>query len=343
MKFTDIENDKFIKLRHSNSENMSFIHVNYSKGATFRETEFIKRASDPNDISKVCRGLFLDDNKKPVVSPLRKALYMRNIQENIDSGKKYDVITKTNGFMLNITIDYRYSKTNPNLLFSTTGRIQEWGDSCDSATSKFTQLGINIFDISVDYGDFINTFNLSDLKSFIDRYKSEDNNNCYTLTFEACSKVDQHIVTEETGLYIIGADSPSTILVNKDRTYNRTLHSLMDEFAGMFPGILKHEFCEDVELCEIINPAHTHEGFVVYGYDADDLLPYKFKSIYYTTKKFAIRKSTAKMLTYSSVLPEWVDSEMFKKFVTEVTKIEDRSGKLLTEFEKFNLFDRMFS
>lgn len=205
------------------------------------------------------RGLVVDADYNVIVKPFTKVFnYMEN-GTTMDRDELCTYVKKINGFMGVAT--YR-PDISDKLIYSTTGSLDS--DFVDLVEKWIEPLSENIKRMGHPGRSYI---------------------------FEICDPSDPHIIKEEPGAYLIGAN---LVVDNKVRRYTE---AELDIFCGQMGGIglgLKRpiwgtcvRFSDVVGLSKVCQ----HEGFMVYGSKA-----MKIKSPYYLTTKFLARCNSDKLL-----------------------------------------------
>lgn len=225
-----------------------------------------------NDFLLECRGLVLDQDNNVVSRPLKKIFnYGVEARAPRISDNKYVLATrKINGYMLAATIH------NDQLVVSTTGSLDSW---------------------FADYGRNIIQSNTPLLENILKK------NQNYTYIFEVSAQEDPHIITEENGLYLIGArDKITGELDTIEIPYLSNTLKFCEVFRLKQVPIMELQFSELKEQVKIAK----HEGFVFYTVDG---ISSKIKSPYYLTKKMLMRSKMDKILSKDA--KEYIDEEFY--------------------------------
>lgn len=213
-----------------------------------------------NPLLNECRGLVVDADYNVVIKPFTKIF---NYQENgttIDPEEACLVVRKINGFMACATYNPDVSKE---LIISTTGSLD----------SDFVTLA----------SKYLSGY-LSAIKTVYDGIVKLGKNHSLTIIFEICDPSDPHIIEEEAGAYLIGANYNGYQYPEWD----------LDLFAPQLAGCHR-PFSNEMKFSEVLEEAKhcDHEGFMVYGQESGTGL--KLKSPFYKITKFLARASGKKL------------------------------------------------
>lgn len=200
-----------------------------------------------------CRGLVVDQDYNVIVKPFTKVFNRFENGTDIPLDEEVVATRKVNGFMGCAT--YRPGVSHSRVIYSTTGSLD----------SPFV--------------DLIKK-HVKPLEDQIKKFPGT------TFIFEIVDASDPHIIPEEEGAWLIGANTYC------DGGIFPVMESVLDAVATMFackrPGTLAAPFSDIVRVANECK----HEGFMVYG--PSGVL--KLKSPYYLTTKFLARASDKKLM-----------------------------------------------
>lgn len=250
------------------------------------------------------RGIVLDAEGGVVIHPFTKIFNYGENNTTLDHSKKIKWVRKINGFLAAA----RWYKDS--LLVSSTG----------SLTSDYVKLAHQV--ITKDVGhQCVLWASLHE----------------YTLLFEICDPSDPHIVTEETGAYLIGMREMKT---------GRMMSEHFCDWVAAKIGCLRPEhgealFSEVVKWSKVCD----HEGFMIRSLETGELL-LKLKSLHYLTKKFLMRMGGNKvdfMYDQTDKLKETLDEEFYSvvDFITQ--NISKEYWKALTDQERRETLEGFFN
>lgn len=230
-----------------------------------------------------CRGTIVDEEFTVVARPFTK-IYNYGIEQNAPVIAPDEVVTafrKVNGFMVSVTW------YNNDILVSTTGSLT--GDHIDMARE------------------------LIDIEKFRETCSNNPN---ITFMFECVHPADPHIITEQTGMYLLGYRNNSWDSVVE---YNP---EHLSEYGHKFGCFITEVY--RLSLDELLQCAKSvvHEGFVFYTADGRSS---KIKSPFYLVSKWLARKfDVSKVLTDRKNIDE------------EFYGLLDEIGKDVTQFNSMN-------
>jgi hypothetical protein len=219
---------------------------------------FYKNLWHVNPLLLECRGLVVDVDYNVIVKPFTKVFNYGENGTTIDRDEKCEWVRKVNGFLGVVTYDSRISTTD--LIYSTTGSLDS--DFVDLIAKHVEPLKGAILD---------NIVGSSGLKT--------------TLLFEICDPADPHIIMEEPGAWLIGADL----------YYGFKLREITIDIIATMIGAKRPEkgYGRFSEIVKMANEC-KHEGYMVYGMESETAL--KIKSPYYLISKFLARAGDKKLM-----------------------------------------------
>lgn len=219
---------------------------------------------------EMCRGLVVDCDYNIIIRPFTKIYNRFERDTNFDDDDIVTAAEKKNGFMAAVT----YVESERDCVVSTTG-------SLDSDYVALAKMYVE------PYFPYI-----------IDVYYRTGNSRPFTWLFEICSPDDPHIIPENEGAWLIGA---------QHCTYNdfKLPEGVLDRHAydmnAPRPKWYRVRFgslCDELKDCR-------HEGYVVHHDDGRSL---KMKSPYYLVSKFLARCGVNK-LDHILKHPDWTMPE----------------------------------
>ena len=213
-----------------------------------------------NEYLEECRGTVVDKDFNVVTRPFTK-IYNYGIDKDapvFHEDTPVTAIRKVNGFLVNVSF---YQN---DLIITTTGAAQ--GPHVDMAKEYISQIKNYVFNVFED--------------TLLE--------NC-TLMFECVHPEDPHIISEKSGLYLIG--------IRENKWDSDVIHDkyLIDVVAYLL-SVKTPNFYEGVTIKSLKECTYhaDHEGYVFYTEDGQAA---KMKSPYYLNKKLLARiTSTEKLL-----------------------------------------------
>jgi hypothetical protein len=224
---------------------------------------FHKNLWHVNDFLLECRGLVVDKDYNIIVKPFTKVFNYGENGTMIDRDEDCQWVRKVNGFLGVVTYDANISETD--LIYSTTG-------SLDS----------DFVDLIAKQVDPMKEAILNTVVGRVGKFKT-------TLMFEICDPSDPHIVPEQEGAWLIGAD----FYINNSFGFHGAKEAGLDVIAAMIGA--KRPESGYARFSDIVKMANEckHEGFMVYGTESNTAL--KIKSPYYLITKFLARAGARKL------------------------------------------------
>ena len=221
-----------------------------------------------------CRGLVVDDNYNVVIKPFTKVFNYQEKDTTIPLDEYCSVVRKINGFMACVTIN---TSSTDDFIISTTGSLDS--DFVDLARKHIEPLKDKLIEFVGD--------------------------NKVSFLFEICDEADPHIIKEEYGAWLIGAN-----VYGHDNEITSISEYLLT-FASKFIGC-KRPITYIMKFSDVLEMNRTceHEGFMVIGKDTT----LKLKSPYYLITKFLSRMNETK---FNSMVSHGYKATVFQKFDEE--------------------------
>lgn len=317
-----------------NKNSLNLVRYGYDKKYVMRNQFFVdlhKNSSEDDLHHLYDRGRFEYLDGTTLVTPLPKAVYLS--KDMLSEYDEFLVMKKTNGFLLNVTINLNENE----LYFSTTGNIIAHKDRhlLNDNDNQFLQFGVEMFNSYIDKNHFIDLFVNSNLQTALNTIG--DHNNIYTLSFECVHPDDMHIVEETLGLYLLSANTEANLkyrLMGFELDY---LHESLKSFAEEV-GCFKNElFSADFdELSELLGEPNSSEGYIVYVINDESAVEYiqKFKTDYYSAKKFLMRSKIEKIeemiVSDQKLRDSYLNENMVRTIYSKLSKDDFK--------DKFTLF-----
>jgi hypothetical protein len=243
-----------------------------------------------------CRGTVIDEEDNVIVLPFKKVFNLGENGTTVDPERMVTCPVKVNGFMLAVTQTEKYG-----LIVSTTGTLD----------SEFAVMGRKWVETLNQEGFILNA----------------------TYLFEVCDKTDPHIVDEEEGIYLIGAQwNYESILVKE---------SMLDTHAGELRA--KRPQTVNCRFSELdMNP--VHEGYMIRDYFTQEVLA-KHKTPFYLVKKAIMRmgvKRASLMFNNPNEFKKQIDEEYYElhKFIIAKYSMEEYID--FTQEERRTIFEGYF-
>lgn len=247
-----------------------------------------------------CRGTVVDEDYNIISRPFTKVFNYKENGTTLDPDTPVLATRKVNGF-LGVLTAY---KGEP--LFSTTG----------SLSGEYVDLARNVITKQLGGEQRVKDFLLHERTRSIlsEKYAAaEDLMGEFTYMFEICSPLDQHIVYEHPGAYIIGVRRNNKVGLTEELLSEYALDALADRWGFLRPVTYKTTFGGVLELVK----THTRDKAEIEGYMIRrDQYPcnqhiMKIKTPLYLAKKFVMRGGNKKW----DLL--WAHPEVTKKHVDE--------------------------
>jgi len=244
-----------------------------------------------------CRGTVVDEEDNVIVLPFKKVFNLGENGTSVDPERMVTCPIKVNGFMLAVTQTEDYG-----LIVSTTGTLD----------SSFAELGKKWVDTLNRDGFLLNG----------------------TYLFEVCDITDKHIVDEDEGIYLIGAqwNYESNLVVEG------TLDKHAEVLGAKRPDVVTCKFSE-------LNLDVKHEGFMIRCYKTGEVLA-KSKSPYYLVKKALLRmggKRANLMFNHPKAFKQQIDEEYYDlhEYIIDKYSLEEYIN--FTQDERRTIFEEYFN
>jgi len=226
-----------------------------------------------------CRGTVIDENHNVIVNPFKKVFNLGENKKTVPKDIRVQAIVKVNGFMLCVTKTEKYG-----IIVSTTGTLD----------SDFVALGQK----------WVDTLNTDKLIENV------------TYSFEVCDESDQHIVPEEYGIYLIGAQW--------NTENNLVTEELLDKHAEFLGAMRPHH--EWYDSIDDLDTYVEHEGFMIRNTYGVTLV--KIKSPHYLVTKALLRMGKTRtnlMFNEPKKFKQQIDEEFYDlhEFVIDKYTPED--------------------
>lgn len=244
-----------------------------------------------------CRGTVVDEEDNVIVLPFKKVFNLGENGTKVDPERMVACPVKVNGFMLAVTQTEKYG-----LIVSTTGTLD----------SSFAELG----------------------KKWVATLNKEELLLNGTYLFEVCDKTDKHIVDEEEGIYLIGAqwNYESNLVVES------TLDKHAEKLGAKRPDVVTCKFKElDLNV--------EHEGFMIRCAESGVVLA-KSKSPHYLVKKALLRmggKRANLMFNHPKSFKQQIDEEYYELHEYIVDKYSLEEYITFTQDKRRNIFEEYFN
>jgi len=244
-----------------------------------------------------CRGTVVDEEDNVIVLPFKKVFNLGENGTKVDPEREVVCPVKVNGFMLAVTNTEKYG-----LIVSTTGTLD----------SEFAELG----------------------RKWVDTLNKEELLLNGTYLFEVCDKTDKHIVEEDEGIYLIGAQW--------NYESNLVVESTLDIHAEMLgakrPKVITCAF-KDLDM------KVKHEGFMIRDYFTGEVLA-KTKSPFYLVKKALLRmggKRANLMFNHPKAFKQQIDEEYYDlhEYIIDKYSLEEYIN--FTQDERRTIFEEYFN
>lgn len=276
-----VENNPKLVTRKQSTRYRNLYVIKYTRDV------FYSALWSSNDLLIECRGLIVDADYNMVVKPFTKVF---NYQENGTTMHPDQICTavrKINGFMCAVTLDYDNSY---DLIISTTGSLDS--DFVDLAYKHIKP-----------YEDVIRE------KFVLNLAKPEK----VTLLFEICDESDPHIIKEEYGAWLIGANC----YIHENEHAINVYESVLDRWAAEM-GFKRPEAFYGLRFSDVLdmNRKCCHEGFMVIGGG----VTLKLKSPYYLVTKFLARMTEKK---FNTLVQNNNKAEAYRRFDEEYYDLID--------------------
>jgi hypothetical protein len=224
-----------------------------------------------NEYIAECRGSIVDRDFNLVAYPFTK-IYNYGIEKEapvLADDVKVTAYRKVNGFMVSLTW------YNGDILVSTTG----------STDSDYVVMARELIEPNID------------------RYRFTcQAHQGYTFMFECVHPNDPHIISEKTGMYLLG--------MRKNEFGSPIIHEVRSMFLPMaFNSLPVEDYYTTVGELKAMVKECRHEGFVAY---TEDGLSFKIKSPYYLTSKWVARNPrTDKIVDMKNDIKHNLDEEYY--------------------------------
>ena len=224
-----------------------------------------------NEYIAECRGSIVDRDFNLVAYPFTK-IYNYGIEKEapvLADDVKVTAYRKVNGFMVAVTW------YNGDILVSTTG----------STDSDYVVMARELIEPNID------------------RYRFTcQAHQGYTFMFECVHPNDPHIISEKTGMYLLG--------MRKNEFGSPIIHEVRSMFLPMaFNSLPVEDYYTTVGELKAMVKECRHEGFVAY---TEDGLSFKIKSPYYLTSKWVARNPrTDKIVDMKNDIKHNLDEEYY--------------------------------